>query len=360
MTKFWSDTVRRTEPYVPGEQLNDPDIVKLNTNENPYGPSPRVIEAIQSELTRKLHLYPSPGVETLRDSIGRNYNLDQDYVFVGNGSDEVLAFSFMAFFNQDAAIRFPAVTYSFYPVYSKLFRIPYEQVPLNRDFSIPAETFFGAEGGVIIANPNAPTGLYLDVNTIEDIVVNNPDQVVIIDEAYIDFAPASAASLVQHYPNLLIVQTMSKSRSLAGLRVGFAIGDPGLIKALIRIKDSFNSYTVDRLAIAGATAAIQDNTYFRTTTEKIISTREWLIPEMKKRGFHVLPSRANFIFASHYKAPAEFLYHNLKQQKFLVRHFNKPEIDGYLRITIGSDEQMAHFLDAVDHILSSADLAVRD
>ncbi len=315
MCKFWSEAVKRTEPYVPGEQLNDPDIIKLNTNENPYGPSPKVIDAIQNELTQKLHLYPAPGADALREEIGRYYQLDKDHVFIGNGSDEVLAFSFMAFFEQDARIRFPSVTYSFYPVYAKLFHIPYDDVPLNRDFTIPVASFFQSEGGVIIANPNAPTGLYLDLKSVEEIAANNPKQVVIIDEAYVDFAPGSAVSLVKDYPNLLIVQTMSKSRSLAGLRLGFAIGQPHLMEALHRIKDSFNSYTIDQLAIAGGTAAIQDEDYFQETTGQIINTREWLIPEMKKRGFCVLPSAANFIFASHYKVEAETLYQKLKQQK---------------------------------------------
>ncbi|SFB05174.1 histidinol phosphate aminotransferase apoenzyme [Lentibacillus halodurans] len=354
MNKFWSETVKRTEPYVPGEQLDDPDIIKLNTNENPYGPSSQVTEAIQSELTRKLHLYPQSNAEELRHEIGHYYDLDKDHIFIGNGSDEVLAFSFMAFFEQHGKIRFPAITYSFYPVYAKLFNIPYEEVPLNRDFTISPEQFFGAEGGVIMANPNALTGLYLNMEAIEEIALNNPERVLIIDEAYIDFAPVSAASMVKRYPNLLIVQTMSKSRSLAGLRVGFAIGDPGLIEALMRIKDSINSYTIDRLAIAGATAAIKDEDYLRETTAKIIGTREWIIPKLKKRGFHVLPSQANFIFISHYKEKAEPLYQALKQLGILVRHFQKTDINNYLRITIGTDEQMAHFLRAIDHIVPTS------
>ncbi|WP_010529311.1 histidinol-phosphate transaminase [Lentibacillus jeotgali] len=361
MNKFWSEAVKRTEPYVPGEQLDDPSIIKLNTNENPYGPSPHVAEAIQSELTRKLHLYPAPDADELRVELGRYFKLDKDYIFAGNGSDEVLAFSFMAFFEQNAKIRFPAVTYSFYPVYAKLFNVPYEEIPLNRDFTLSAEDFFGSEGGIIIANPNAPTGLYLDTETIEEIVINNPERVVIIDEAYIDFAPASAVSLVQKYPNLLVVRTMSKSRSLAGLRVGFAIGDPGLIEALNRIKDSFNSYTIDRLAIAGAAAAIRDEGHLQETRHKIISTREWLISELKKRGFHVLPSQANFIFVTHYKASAESLYQRLKESGFLVRHFQKPAIENYLRITIGSNEQMENFLKALDYILQpSAGSAIQN
>ncbi|HLS09076.1 histidinol-phosphate transaminase [Lentibacillus sp.] len=351
MNKFWSETVKRTKPYVPGEQLNDPNIIKLNTNENPYGPSPQVSEAIHSEMKRTLHLYPAPDADELCNEISRYYHVSKDTIFIGNGSDEILAFSFMAFFEPHNQICFPAITYSFYPVYAKLFNIPYDEIALNRDFTIPAEDFFGAEGGVVIANPNSPTGLYLDVAVIEDIVMNNPENVVIIDEAYIDFAPDSAVSLVTKYPNLLVVRTMSKSRSLAGLRVGFAIGDPGLIEGLKRIKDSFNSYTVDRLAIAGSSAAIRDEDYFQETIQKIINTRERLIPEMKKRGFHVLPSQANFIFVSHYKISAESLYQRLKQQGILVRHFDKPDIEHYLRITVGSDEQMKHFLEVLDNVI---------
>ncbi|SFE15253.1 histidinol-phosphate aminotransferase [Lentibacillus persicus] len=353
MNKFWSEAVKRTEPYVPGEQLNDPEIIKLNTNENPYGPSPKVTEAVETELKRKLHLYPSPGADELREAIAQYYELEQNQVFIGNGSDEVLAFSFMAFFDQDSKIRFPAITYSFYPVYAKLFNIPYEKIPLNHDFTIPAADFCDTEGGVLIANPNAPTGLYLTIEAVEAIVQDNPNCVVIIDEAYIDFAPASAVPLVKHYPNLLIVQTMSKSRSLAGLRVGFAIGDSGLIEALNRVKDSFNSYTIDRLALAGASAAIKDDAHFNETTDKIAQTREWLTGEMRNRGFTVLPSHANFILVSHERQSAAVLYQRLKQEKYLVRHFNKPGIENHLRITIGTDEQMTLFLKALDRIMET-------
>lgn len=349
--KFWSPTVRRTEPYVPGEQLDLPDLLKLNTNENPYPPSPMVHDAIQAELNRKLQLYPSPTVDGLRQKIGKSYNLDNKNVFVGNGSDEVLAFSFMAFFNNTEKIRFPAVSYSFYPVYAKLFNIPYEEVALNRDFTIQTECFFQSEGGVIFPNPNAPTGIYLELESVREILDSNPDRVVIIDEAYVDFAGESAAPLVDTYDNLLVVQTLSKSRSLAGLRVGFALGHPELIEALIRIKDSFNSYTMDRLAIAGAEAAMLDTEYFQNTTRKIIRTREQTIEELKKRGFHVLSSSANFLFVSHYKYKAEEIYTKLKDQHILVRHFKKPEINNYLRITIGTDEQMLKLLQTLDTIL---------
>lgn len=351
VSKFWSEAVKRTEPYVPGEQIDLPNLLKLNTNENPYSPSPKVIEAIKMELDRKLHLYPSPSVDQLRQDIGAHYSLEASNVFVGNGSDEVLAFSFMAFFENGQKIRFPAITYSFYPVYAKLFNIPYEEVPLNRDFSLPSEDFFQTDGGVIFPNPNAPTSIYMELNAVRDILDNNPDKVVIVDEAYIDFATESAVSLINSYDNLLVVQTMSKSRSLAGLRVGFALGNPELIQALTRIKDSFNSYTVDRLAIAGAEAAIQDTDHFQDTTNKIVKTREWVIQEMKKRGFYVLPSNANFIFVSHYNYYAETLYTDLKAQHILVRHFKKPLIENYLRITIGTDDNMQLLLETLDSLM---------
>lgn len=347
MSKFWSEAVKRTEPYVPGEQPDLPDILKLNTNENPYPPSPNVKNAIQEELENNLQLYPSPSVEELREEIGAYYQLEKENIFVGNGSDEVLAFSFMAFFDSNQTICFPEITYSFYPVYAKLFDIPYKEVPLNRDFSMPIEAFFQSEGGVIFPNPNAPTSLYMELDSIKEILQCNPDRVVIVDEAYIDFSPESAASLITSYDNLLVVQTMSKSRSLAGLRIGFAMGNPELIEGLMRIKDSFNSYTIDRLAIAGARAAIQDDAYFKETTQKIIDTREWFIPELKRRGFHVLPSQANFVFASHYNYAAETLYQTLKEQSIIVRHFQKPQINNYLRITIGTDAEMERFLRAL-------------
>ncbi|MBM7599788.1 histidinol-phosphate aminotransferase [Virgibacillus halotolerans] len=351
MDKFWSTAAKRSVPYVPGEQVNQPQILKLNTNENPYAPSPHVVKAIQSEVEGKLNLYPSPTADQLKQEIAAYYQLSSDHVFVGNGSDEVLAFSFMAFFEPGKAIRFPAISYSFYPVYAKLFDISYEEVPLQRDFSLPAEAFFQSDGGVIFPNPNAPTSVYLGLDAVKEIVENNPDQPVIIDEAYIDFAPESAVSLVETYDNLLVVQTMSKSRSLAGLRVGFALGNPHLIEALIRIKDSFNSYTLDRLALAGAEAAIKDTAYFKETTRKIVQTREWLIAELKKRGFYVLPSQTNFVFASHYNQSAEALYTILKDNGIIIRYFNQPTIDNYLRITIGTEDDMAKFILKLDEIL---------
>lgn len=342
---------KRSQPYVPGEQQNDSEILKLNTNENPYPPSPAVKQAIQAEINA-LPLYPSPTVDDLREDIAQMVNLTKDHIFIGNGSDEVLAFSFMAFFEPRQSIRFPAITYSFYPVYAKLFNIPYEEIPLKRDFTLRVERFFQSEGGVIFPNPNAPTSLYLSLESIEDILICNQDNVVIIDEAYIDFASRSAVSLVKSYDNLLVIQTTSKSRSLAGLRVGYAIGQPHLIKALTRIKDSINSYTVDRLAIAGAQAAINDVSYTKEVIDQIINTRTWVSQTLKQYGFYVIPSQTNFVFVKHYEYRAANLHKKLKEAGVLVRHFNTEPIEDFLRITIGSDEQMELFFEKLSHVFN--------
>lgn len=343
---------KRAEPYVPGLQVNEPNIIKLNTNENAYPPSPKVMQAIQAEGEENLNLYPSPTADTLRETIGAYYNLSKEEVFIGNGSDEVLAFSFMAFFEPGKKILYPSITYSFYPVYAKLYDIPFEEVGVNADFSLPIEKFFGSEGGVILPNPNAPTSIYAELEHIEAIVRNNPDQVVIIDEAYVDYSTESAASLVSKYDNLLVIQTTSKSRALAGLRVGFALGNPALIEGLIRMKDSFNSYTIDRLALVGAKAAFEDESYFKEVTEKIISTRREVIQRMEQLDFEVLPSQANFIFVTHSKYSAAFLYEALREAGVLVRHFAADPIDNYLRITIGTDEIMAQFFLKLESIMS--------
>lgn len=342
---------KRAEPYVPGLQVNKPNIIKLNTNENAYPPSPRVIKAIQDEAAKNLQLYPSPTADELKKVIGNHYNLSADEVFVGNGSDEVLAFSFMAFFEPGKKIRFPNITYSFYPVYAKLYDIPYEEVQVNEDLTIDVESLFQSEGGVIFPNPNAPTSLYLGLDHIEEIVQQNPDNIVIVDEAYADFAPQSAATLVQKYDNLLVIQTTSKSRALAGLRVGFALGNPSLIKALIRMKDSFNSYTMDRLALAGAKAAFEDKAYFKEITEKVIQTREETAKYLKEMGFVVLPSAANFVFVTHPDHQAAVLYDALSKADVLVRYFDQKPIDNYLRITIGTDEQMDQFFNKLRNIM---------
>lgn len=351
MSKFWSTLVKRTDPYIPGEQLNNPHIIKLNTNENPYPPSPKVVEAIQQEMTKRLQLYPTPTCDRLREVIGQQNGLSKDEVFVGNGSDEVLAFSFMAFFEPGQTIRFPSISYSFYPVYAKVFDIPFEEVELNEDFTLAVERFYESEGGVILPNPNAPTSIYAPLEEIEKIIRQNKEKVVIIDEAYIDFASSSAVELIQQYDNLLVVQTTSKSRSLAGLRIGFALGQSHLIEALTRVKDSFNSYTIDRLANVGAIAAFEDVTYFEQTTSKIVKTREKAVEQLQQLGFVVLPSAANFVFAKHPSFDAEFLYEQLKQRDILVRFFNRPVIDQYVRITIGTDEQMETLIEQLNNIL---------
>ncbi len=353
MSKFWSSMVKRTEPYIPGEQVEQKNVIKLNTNENPYPPSPKVIAGIQQEMGRSLQLYPSPTATDLRETIGLQNGLTAEEVFVGNGSDEVLAFSFMAFFEPGKRIRFPDVQYSFYPVYAKLFDIPYEEVPLNKDFTLPVDKYFQSEGGVILPNPNAPTSIYAELEHIEEIIKKNPDQVVIIDEAYIDFASKSATELIRKYDNVLVVQTTSKSRSLAGLRVGFAMGAPSLIEGLVRIKDSFNSYTLDRLALVGAKAAFEDETYFTETVKKIIATREKTTELLRQLDFNVLPSQANFVFITHKTVSAEFLYNELKKENVLVRYFNKPGIDNYLRITIGTDEQMEQLVEKLSKIINT-------
>lgn len=351
MNTLWSSMAKRTKPYVPGEQPQDLNTLKLNTNENPYPPSPAVIQAIKNEAKEKLHLYPSPTLDQLKEKLAAYHSLTKDNIFIGNGSDEVLAFSFMAFFEPGRKILFPEITYSFYPVYATLYNIPYEEVPLKRDFSLKAGDYFQSEGGVIFPNPNAPTSIFLPVEQIEDIVKTNKNKVVIIDEAYIDFATQSAVSLINQYNNLLIVQTMSKSRSLAGLRVGFALGHPTLIEALIRIKNSFNSYTLDQLAIVGAEAAIDDNKYTEKITKKIIKTRTWVSQQMKQKGFYVIPSQTNFIFVQHVKFNAEQLFTLLKKKKILVRHFNINPIKDYIRITIGTDADMMYFLETLTEIM---------
>jgi histidinol-phosphate aminotransferase len=351
MSKYWSQIVRSIEPYVPGEQPKDKTYVKLNTNENPYPPSPKVLAAIREAANENLRLYPTPTCDELRQGIAQYYNLAKEQVFVGNGSDEVLAFSFQAFFNPRIPILFPDITYSFYPVYSALFHIDYKVVPLAEDFSIPIEQFFEKNGGVIFPNPNAPTGKYIALEAVEAILRQNTDQVVIVDEAYIDFGGESAVKLIDRYPNLLVVQTLSKSRSLAGLRVGLALGQKELIAGLERIKNSINSYTLDQIALAGALASFEDEKYFQETKQKIITTREKITVSLTASGFTVIPSQANFIFISHPQTGADEIYQQLRKNGILVRYFNKLRIDNFLRVSIGSDEEMATFLQAINEIV---------
>ncbi|GAA5588435.1 histidinol-phosphate aminotransferase [Acinetobacter calcoaceticus] len=340
--RFWSPEVRELEPYVPGEQPKIQNLLKLNTNENPYPPSPRVVQAVQAVLTQQadaLRLYPDPDATALKQAIAKQQNIEVSQVFVGNGSDEVLAHIFKAFFLQDEPILYPDITYSFYPVYSQFFGTKTKEIPLNENFEIEAKDYIQPNGGIVITNPNAPTSIAMALPDIEQILKANPDRVVVIDEAYVDFGAESAVGLVNRYENLVVCQTTSKSRSLAGLRVGFAIAQPHLIAALEAVKNSFNSYPIDRFAIAAAVASFEDQAYFEEQLQRVISSREKLVDDLTALGFKVLPSKANFIFASHSVLDAGQLAQQLREQGIIVRYFNKPRINQFLRITVGTDEQ---------------------
>lgn len=355
MDRYWSRLTRKLDPYVPGEQPEDGSYIKLNTNENPYGPSPKVLEAVRQAVGENLKLYPDPTCDAFISAVAVRYGVKKEQVFAGNGSDEVLAFSFMAFFDPDRTIVFPEITYSFYPVYALLSGLAYETVPLDSGFDIRPE-LMRSSGGVVFANPNAPTGRALPLSAIRNILAGNPDAVVIVDEAYTDFGGESAVGLIDEYPNLLVVHTFSKSRALAGMRIGLAFGDSGLIRALERVKNSFNSYTLDRLAMTAGIAALEDEEYYRGVTRKIIETREWFTAELRKRDFSVPDSSTNFVFASHRHLRAEDLYLRLKENRILVRYFKKPLIDNHLRISIGTDEEMRTFIEVLDRILGGADI----
>nr|WP_255570654.1 histidinol-phosphate transaminase [Cohnella sp. CFH 77786] len=340
-------------PYVPGEQPKDQTYVKLNTNENPYPPSPRVLEAIRNAADGDLRLYPDPTCSELAEKAASYYGVQPNQVFVGNGSDEILAFAFAAFFSpSNRPILFPDITYSFYKVYASLYRIPYKTVPLDEEFGIPLHAFDEPNGGIVLPNPNAPTARYIETELFRGVLEWNSDVVVILDEAYIDFGGKSAIELAAEFPNLLVVHTLSKSRSLAGLRVGVAIGHPDLIEGLNRVKNSFNSYTIDRLALAGAVAAFDDQAYFEETTRKVVATRERTTSRLRELGFRVIDSSANFVFATHPGHAASRLFQELKQRGVLVRYFNQPRIDNYLRISIGTDEEMDTFLKVLEEVLS--------
>ena len=350
--RFWSPEVRELEPYVPGEQPKIQNLLKLNTNENPYPPSPKVVAAVQSVLIDSadvLRLYPDPDASALKHAIAKQQLVDVANVFVGNGSDEVLAHIFKAFFVQNKPILYPDITYSFYPVYSQFFGISTQTkiLPLNDDFEIDVADYKQPNGGIIITNPNAPTSIALGLSAIEQVLQANPDSVVVIDEAYVDFGAESAVSLVEKYENLVVCQTTSKSRSLAGLRVGFAIAQPHLIAALEAVKNSFNSYPIDRFAIAAAVASFEDQAYFEAQCQKVIASRDKLVMELESMGFKVLPSKANFIFASLPSKDAGELAAQLREQGIIVRYFNKPRINQFLRITIGTDEQNQRLVDSL-------------
>jgi histidinol-phosphate aminotransferase len=351
MSKFWSPFVKDLVPYVPGEQPKLAKLVKLNTNENPYGPSPKAVAAMQAELGDSLRLYPDPNSDRLKQAVADYYGVSSAQVFVGNGSDEVLAHAFHGLFQNGKPLLFPDVTYSFYPVYCGLYGIPYEALALDEQFQIRVEDYARPNGGIIFPNPNAPTGCLLPLEAVERLLQGSPDSVVVVDEAYIDFGGETAIKLVDKYPNLLVTQTLSKSRSLAGLRVGIAVGHPDLIEALERIKNSFNSYPLDRMAIVGAAAAFEDEAYFRETCQLVIDSREQVVAALAGLGFEVLPSAANFIFARHPQQDAGELAAALREHGVIVRHFKQQRIAQFLRITIGNPEQNQALLDALGQVL---------
>ena len=348
----WEKNVRKVVPYVPGEQPKLLDVIKLNTNENPYPPAPGVEKVLKEFDADTLRLYPDPLVSDLVKAIADFYGLNENQVFTGVGSDDVLAMIFMTFFNSEKPLIFPDITYSFYDVWADMLRIPYETIALDDDFRIKPEDYYRENGGVIFPNPNAPTGELLSLGMVEDIIRHNSDVIVVVDEAYIDFGGVSALPLIEKYDNVIVVQTFSKSRSLAGSRVGYAMANPVLIKYLNDVKYSFNSYTMDRITIAAATEAVKDRDYFAETTAKVIKTREWTKNELAGLGFEFGDSKSNFIFARHPKMSGQALFEKLKAEQVFVRHFSKPErIADYLRISIGTDQQMQKLISILERII---------
>lgn len=350
MSRLWNRRVAALDPYVPGEQPKALDLLKLNTNELPYGPSPRALDAMRALCDDSLRLYPDPTSLTLREAIAACYATTIDRVFVGNGSDEVLAHAFRGLVRDDAPLLFADVTYGFYPVYCELFDQPYQNIPVRSDFTIDVRDYVAPCGGIAIANPNANTGIALPLEQIEWLARSQPDCTIIVDEAYVDFGASSAMSLTERHDNILVVQTVSKSRALAGLRVGYAVGHPDLIDGLTRIKDSFNSYPLDRLAQAGAAAAIEDAAWLMETTARVVATRDALANALKDRGFQVLPSCANFILVHHEGHSAVNLQRLLRERDIIVRRLSHPRIEDWLRITIGTDRDSDRLLTAIDDI----------
>ena len=347
----WKDNLRTIDPYVPGEQPQLKDMIKLNTNENPYPPSPKVKEVLQRFDLDTLRLYPDPDSTLLVEAIAKRYNVENNQVFVGVGSDDVLAIAFMTFFNSKKPILFPDITYSFYDVWAALFNIPFERPALDDDFNLVAADYYKENGGVVIANPNAPTGIMQNEEFLRDVIEHNRDVVVIIDEAYVDFSGKSALSLTKEYDNVLVVQTFSKSRSMAGMRIGYAMGNPELIKAMNDVRFSYNSYPMTRLSVALGIAAIEDEDYFRKTTGQIVETREWTKERLTELGFSFGDSKTNFIFAKHATVDAEEIFAKLREKHIFVRHFNSERIKNYLRISIGTREEMEKFIDELKCIL---------
>ncbi len=352
MSRFWSDLVHDLTPYVPGEQPRVAELVKLNTNESPLGPSPRALAAIRAEASDTLRLYPDPDATALRQALARYHRVQPEQVFVGNGSDEVLAHAFVGLLRHEAPLLFPDITYSFYPVYCRLFGVRHETVPLDDDLRVRIADYRRRCGAIIVANPNAPTGIALTRDEVASLLAEHPDQPVVIDEAYVDFGAETSIPLVASHPNLLVVHTMSKSRALAGLRVGYAIGDAALIQALTRVKDSFNSYPLGRPAQAGAIAAIEDEAFFQASRETVIASRERLVGGLQRLGLGVLPSSANFVFVRHPHRDGAELAAALRERAVLVRHFGRPRISPYLRITVGTDGQSDRLLAALADILA--------
>ena len=352
VTRYWTELARNLSPYVPGEQPRIEGLVKLNTNESPFGPSPRAIEAVRAAGSDALRLYPDPQATRLRQTLAAYHGLAPEQVFVGNGSDEVLAHAFAALLKQPAPVLFPDVTYSFYPVWCRLLGVEYETVPLDAEMRIDVSDYLGRPGPVILANPNAPTGVALPLAEIERLVAGRSDAAVVIDEAYVDFGGETAVPLIRNHPNLLIVRTMSKSRALAGLRVGYALGDAGLIDALTRVKDSFNSYPLGRPAQEGAIASVEDDSYFEETRIAVLRLRALMTAQLAGLGFEVLPSSANFVFARHPRHSGASLAAALRERAVLVRRFSAPRIADYLRITVGSEPDIRRLIQALTEILA--------
>ena len=352
MSRFWSKVVHGLTPYTPGEQPKLTNLIKLNTNESPYPPSPGVLEAIRAATTGDLRLYPDPDSTALRQAIADYFGIARDHVFAGNGSDEILAFAFQALLNHEGPLVYPDITYSFYPVYCQLNGIRAEHVALNDDFSLDLTAVPDHAGAVIFPNPNAPTGQSVSLENIAQLCRRLPDRVIVVDEAYVDFGTETAVPLVKDHPNLLVVQTFSKSRALAGLRVGFAIGQPELLAGLERIKNSFNSYPVDRLASAGAIAAMEDRAGFEHDRQRIMASRAWVNEQLVALGFNVVPSQANFVFARHPQRDAGELAQALRDRAIIVRHFRLPRIDQHLRITIGTESECKALIEALKEILA--------
>lgn len=348
----WESYVRKVVPYVPGEQPQKEHMIKLNTNENPYPPAPGVIRALEEFDTDRLRLYPEPTCKVLVEAIAEYYGLKNDQVFVGVGSDDVLAMIFMTFFNSGTPILFPDITYSFYDVWADMLRIPYETRALDEKFQIRKEDYYCENGGIIFPNPNAPTGILMELSAVEDIIAHNRDVIVVVDEAYIDFGGTSALPLIEKYDNLLVVQTFSKSRSMAGMRIGYAMGNAKLIRYINDVKYSFNSYTMNQTALTLGVEAIKDKAYFEETRQKVIATREWTKKELTKLGFSFGDSMSNFIFATHESVPAKEIFEALKRENIYVRYFSRERISNYLRISIGTQEEMEAFICFLQRYLS--------